>query len=76
MTTDTDYIDSVNTQAGLRLDADLFKTPAWFDQNIVYNQRENAIALNATLEEKDKFDVTPYSDVDVTNVWKRLEFDI
>ena len=76
MTTDTDYIDSVNTQAGLRLDADLFKTPVWFDQNIVYNERDNAIALNATLEEADRCDITLFPDVDVTTVWKRLEFDI
>ena len=76
MTPNTDYIDSVNTQAGLRLDSDPFKTPLWFDQNIVYNQRETAIATNELLEEEHKFDVTPYPDVDVTTVWKRLEFDI
>lgn len=76
MTPDTDYIDSVNTQAGLRLDADPFKTPVWFDQDLVYNQRDNATTLNDTLDEADKFDVTQFPDVDVTTTWKRLEFDI
>ena len=76
MTPNTDYIDSVNTQAGLRLDSDPFKTPAWFDQNIVYNQRDTATATNELLAEENKFDVTTYPDVDVTTVWKRLEFDI
>ena len=77
MTPNTDYIDSIATQAGLRLDSDLFKTPTWSDLDIIYYSRDQATEHNAKAENADfQLDLSVHPDVDVTTSWKKLEFDI
>ena len=77
MVPNTDYTDSITTQANLRLNSDSFKTPIWSDLDITYNSRDFAIKHNAKAENEDfQLDLNVHPDTDITNSWKNLEFNI
>lgn len=76
MMPNTDYTDAVTAQAGIREDADGFKTPTWSDHDITYNHHDDAVAHNAAADADQQVDLNLYANGDVTTSWKKLEFNI